>query len=88
MDKDLFNALTDALMAEISSSGASQQSEPPQKWVVCISDGEGGYNKHETTSLAQAQVTVRDWNATGWSAWLQDADGNPLAIARKPSEKN
>jgi hypothetical protein len=84
MDKDILNALADALLG----SGSVQQSEPPQKWFVCISDGTGGYNKHETTSLFQAQATIRDWNATGWSAWLQDADGNLMTMAAKPKEKN
>jgi hypothetical protein len=84
MNKDILNALADALMG----SGSARPPEPPQKWFVCISDGKGSYNRHETSSLLQAQATVRDWNASGWSAWLQDADGNLMTIAEKPKEKN
>ncbi len=84
MDKDILNAIADALMG----SGSIQTPEAPQKWYVCISDGKGGHNKHETTSLYQAETIVREWLATGWAAWIQDASGHPLVIASKSKEKN
>jgi len=84
MNKDILNALADALMG----TGSIRPVEAPQKWYVCISDGKGGHNKHETTNLDQAQIIVKDWLATGWAAWIQDAEGQPVVIATKPREKN
>jgi len=84
MNKDILNALADSLLA----SGSIQPVEAPQKWYVCISDGQGGHQTHETTSLYQAETTVKDWLAAGWPAWIQDADGQSLVMARKPRGKN
>ena len=84
MNKDILDALTDALMG----SGSIQPIEPPQKWYVCVSDGQGGHQTHETTSLYQAEALVKDWLAAGWPAWIQDANGQPLVLARQPRGKN
>jgi hypothetical protein len=84
MNKDMLDALADALLG----SGSARVPEPSQKWFVCISDGKGSYNQHETTNLYQAQVTVRDWNATGWPAWIQDDEGNVVVFTVKPKGIN
>ena len=84
MNSDILNALADALLGPERVGGA----EVPKKWYVCVSDGRGRIKKHETKSLAQAQVTVHDWSATGWAAWIQDEDGNPVVIAAKAPGTN
>ena len=84
MNKDILNALADSLLG----TGSIRPVEAPRKWYVCISDGKGGHNVHETSSLHQAEVTVQDWLAAGWPAWIQDAAGQPLVLARKPRGKN
>jgi hypothetical protein len=84
MNKDILNAIAGALMG----SGSIQPTEAAQKWYVCVSDGQGGHQKYETTLLYQAEAIVKDWLAAGWPAWIQDAEGQPLVLARKPREKN
>jgi len=84
MNSDILNALADALMGTGSIGG----NEVPKKWFVCVSDGCGGFKKHETKSLAQAQVTAYDWSASGWPAWIQDEDDNPVVIAAKAPGTN
>jgi len=83
-NNDILSALADALLGPESIGG----NETPRKWFVCVSDGRGGIKKHETKSLAQAQVTVYDWSATGWPAWIQDEDDNPVVIAVKAPGTN
>ena len=84
MNKDILDALAGALMG----SGSIQAPEAPQKWYVCVSDGQGGHQKYETTLLYQAEALVKDWLAAGWPAWIQDANGQPLVLARQPRGKN
>jgi|TARA_R110000824_G_scaffold31091_3_gene101629 hypothetical protein len=84
MNSDILNALADALMG----AGSIGDDETPKKWFVCVSDGCGGFKKHETKSLTQAQMTARDWSASGWPAWIQDEDGNPVVIAAKAPGTN
>ena len=78
----MIEALADALLG----SGSARQPEPLQKWFVCVSDPQGGLKRHEMTTLRQAELTMRDWQLAGWPAWIQDADGNPVVIAKKPDE--
>ena len=82
MDKDMIEALADALLG----SGSTRTPEATQKWYVCISDRQGGFKRHETTTLRQAELTMRDWQLAGWAAWIQDENGNPLVIAKKSDE--
>ena len=84
MNKDILNALADSLLG----TGSIRPVEVPQKWYVCISDGQGGHQTHETTSLYQAEISVKDWLAAGWPAWIQDEAGQRLVMARKPTGKN
>ena len=84
MNKDIINALADALLGPESV----ESTEPPQKWYVCVPDETGYVKKHETTSLYQAKITVEDWLNAGHPAWLQDAEGEQLTIAKKPKEQN
>ncbi len=84
MNKDILNALADSLLG----SGSVRPVEATQKWYVCVSDGQGGHQKYETTLLYQAEAMVKDWLAAGWPAWIQDADGQRLVLARKPRGKN
>ncbi len=84
MNKDILNAIADSLLG----TGSIRPVEAPQKWYVCISDGQGGHQTHETTSLFQAETTVKDWLAAGWPAWIQDEQGRRLVLARKPRGKN
>ena len=84
MNNDILNALADALMGTGSVGG----DETPKKWFVCVSDGYGGLKKHKVTSLTQAQLTAHDWSASGWPAWIQDEDGNPVVIAAKAPGTN
>jgi len=28
-------------------------------------------------------VTLQDWSATGWPAWIQDEDGTPVVFAKR-----
>tara|TARA_R110000824_G_scaffold232791_3_gene420956 strand:+ start:2176 stop:2433 length:258 start_codon:yes stop_codon:yes gene_type:complete len=84
MNKDIIDVLADALLG----TGSIKAPEVSQKWYVCISDGKGGYNQHETTSLFQAEASVKDWLAAGWPAWIQDANGQHLVLAKKPKGKN
>ena len=84
MNKDVINALAGALLG----SGSIQPTEATQKWYVCVSDGQGGHQKYETTLLYQAEAMVKDWLAAGWPAWIQDADGQTLVMSRKATGKN
>ena len=87
IDKDIINALADALLG----SGSVRPPEPeehPQKWFVCVPDLTGLVRKFETASLLQAKIAVEDWLAAGHPAWLQDEAGVHLTIARKPREYN
>ncbi len=84
MNKDILDALTDALLG----TGSTQPTEAAQKWYVCVSDGQGGHQKHKTTSLYQAEYLLKDWLAAGWPAWIQDAEGQRLVMAKKPRGKN
>ena len=89
MDKDMINALADALLG----TGSVKTSEPGDdeskpKWYVCIPDLTGVVQKHETTNFFQAKIAVEDWLASGHPAWLQDAEGKQLTIAKKPKEQN
>jgi len=79
MTKDFLTELTDALLGAEGMRGK----EVPRKWYVCVSDRQGGIKKHVTRSLLQAQVTLQDWSATGWPAWIQDEDGTPVVIAKR-----
>lgn len=84
MDKDMIEALADALLG----SGSVNTSEAPQKWYVCISDRQGGFKRQETATLRQAELIMRDWQIAGWASWIQDSNGNPVVIAKKPAENN
>ena len=84
MTKDFLTELTDALLG----TEAKQCKEVPKKWYVCVSDRQGGIKKHVTRSLMQAQLTLHDWSVTGWPAWIQDEDGQPVVIAKKAEGTN
>lgn len=84
MNKDVLDALADALLG----TGSVRPIEPTQKWFVCISDGQGGHQKYETSSLYQAEYILKDWLSAGWPAWIQDAEGQRLVMAKKPRGKN
>lgn len=89
MDKDIINALADALLGTGSARMLETEGkEPQQKWFVCVPDLSGVVQKHETTSLFQAKIAVEDWLRSGHPAWLQDESGEDLTIAKKPKEKN
>jgi hypothetical protein len=82
MDKETLNGLFDALLG----TGSARPPEATEKWYVCISDRQGGFKRHMTPTLRQAEVTMRDWQLAGWAAWIQDENGNPLVIAKKSDE--
>ena len=84
MSKDFLTELADALLGTEGIRGK----EIPKKWYVCVSDRQGGIKKHVTRSLMQAQVTLHDWSVTGWPAWIQDEDGQPVVIAKKAEGRN
>ena len=84
MTKDILNALADALMG----SGSAQHSELPQKWYMCVSDGQGGFQSYEAHDVFHAETMTREWLAAGWPAWVQDSEGRHLTIATKPREMN
>tara|TARA_R110002110_G_scaffold323208_1_gene535547 strand:- start:895 stop:1149 length:255 start_codon:yes stop_codon:yes gene_type:complete len=84
MSKDFLTELADALLGTEGIRGK----EIPRKWYVCVSDRQGGIKKHVTRSLMQAQLTLHDWSATGWPAWIQDEDGQPVVIAKKAEGTN
>ena len=89
MDKDIINALADALLGSGSAKPlAPEDEESKPKWYVCIPDLTGVVQKHETTNFFQAKIAVEDWLASGHPAWLQDAEGKQLTIAKKPKEQN
>jgi predicted RNase H-like HicB family nuclease len=85
MDKDILEALTDALL---NIESAVTPEEDKQIWFVCVPDLTGIVRKFETTNLFQAKIAVEDWLRAGHPAWLQDADANQLTIAKKPREQN
>ena len=84
MTKDLLNALADALMA----TGSLGMPEATQKWFMCVSDGQGGFQSYEAGDVFQAETMAREWLAAGWPAWVQDSDGRMLTIATKARGKN
>jgi len=84
MSKDILDALTNALMG----SGSLPGNEVSQKWYMVVSDGEGGTQSYEASSLFHAQTMTKEWLATGWPAWVEDDKGHALVIAKKPREKN
>ena len=84
MNKDILDALAGALLG----SGSIMRPGDTPKWYVCVSDGQGGHQKYETTLLYQAETMVKDWLAAGWPAWIQDAEGQTLVISRKARGKN
>ena len=79
MNKDFITELTDALL----DSEGMRGKELPRKWYICVSDRQGGIRKHVAHSLMQAQLTLQDWSATGWPAWIQDEDGTPVVFAKR-----
>ena len=54
IDKDILNALADALMG----TGSTKTTNVKRKWYVCVPDGKGGTKKQEAASLFHAEVTV------------------------------
>ena len=84
MTKDLLNALAGALMG----TGSQDMPEATQKWFMCVSDGQGGFQSYEAGDVFQAETMAREWLAAGWPAWVQDSDGRMLTIATKPRGKN
>ena len=83
-DKDFINALADALLG----TGSAQATNSPHKWYICVCDAKGGIKKTEASSMFQAEVTVNDWLAAGWAAWMQDHEGNRVVVAARPKELN
>ena len=89
VDKDMINALADALLGTGSARPPIPEDEQSKsKWFVCVPDLTGVVKKFETTNLFQAKIAVEDWLASGHPAWLQDAEGKQLTIAPKPREHN
>jgi hypothetical protein len=87
--KDVINALADALLGTASAKLPEPEDEQPKsKWFVCVPDLTGVVRKFETANLFQAKIAVEDWLASGHPAWLQDAEGKQLTIAKKPKEQN
>ena len=84
MTKDIINALAQAL----TGSQRIETAETTQKWFMCVSDGQGGVQRYETSDVFQAETMAREWLATGWPAWVQDDEGRHLTIATKPRGKN
>ena len=84
MSKDILDALTNALMG----SGSLPGNEVSQKWYMVVSDGKGGTQSYEASSLVQAQTMTEEWLATGWPAWVEDDKGQALVTAKRPREKN
>tara|TARA_R100000008_G_scaffold85329_1_gene74960 strand:+ start:341 stop:598 length:258 start_codon:yes stop_codon:yes gene_type:complete len=80
MNKDILNALADALMG----SGSAEVQEAKKKWYMCISDGQGGHQTYEAHDVLHAEAMARQWLATGWPAWVQDEEGRALVMATKP----
>jgi hypothetical protein len=75
--KDIIDALAQAL----TGSQRIETAETTQKWFMCVSDGQGGVQRYETSDVFQ-------WLATGWPAWVQDDEGRHLTIATKARGKN
>ena len=84
INKDILDALADALLG----TGSAKTTREIRKWYVCVPDGKGGTKKQEAASLFQAEITINDYLAAGWAAWLQDEDGNPLVIAAPSKDLN
>jgi predicted RNase H-like HicB family nuclease len=85
VDKDMINALADALLG---SGSAEETPGEQQRWYVCVPDLTGVVQRFETTNLFQAKIAVEDWLTAGHPAWLQDESGKELTIAPKPRELN
>jgi len=89
VDKDIINALADALLGTGSAEALEPEDEQfKSKWFVCVPDLTGVVKKFETTNFFQAKIAVEDWLASGHPAWLQDESGEHLTIAPKPREQN
>ena len=84
MDKDILNALAEALMG----TGSTDEALSGEKWYVCVYGPKGYVKKQQATSLFQAEITVTDYLHAGWAAWLQDHEGNHVVVATRPKELN
>ena len=83
MDKDIINALTDALLGTGNTTTTDQS-----RWYVCVYDAKGQVKKTEASSVFQAEMAVNDYLHAGWAAWLQDHEGNCVVVATRPKELN
>ena len=84
MSKDILDALTAALMG----TGSIEGPRSTEKWFMCVSDGQGGFQTYEATDVFHAETMTREWLAAGWPAWVQDESGRHLTIAAKPRGMN
>jgi len=80
--------ILDALTAALTGSGSIEQPETSQKWYMCVSDGQGGFQSYQAHDVFHAETMTREWLAAGWPAWVQDGEGRHVTIAKKPREMN
>ena len=84
MTKEILDTLAQAL----TGSHRHVTPEATQRWFMCVSDGQGGFQSYEAGDVFQAETMAREWLAAGWPAWVQDEEGRHLTIAAKPRGKN
>ena len=84
MTKDILNALADALLGPTTNKAE----EVEAMWYLCVPDGSGGVQRHESANLLQVEMTARQWLTTGWPVWVEDDQGRHLHFAEQPSGYN